>query len=1092
MSCFIRRILFTALFLLVISGIFAVSGYVKDELITLLPGVRSYQLTGVRLIGLSEVVAGDSTVYQRDIDYTIDYAKGIITLVRDLPESLLRIDYLVLGDQLTKPRYLYREIALNDTTTIPPKRVRSFSEDSNLLVSGSKTFALTFSNGESFDLKQSLFVSLNGELGGGIKINAQLSDSQSKLSPEGDSKELSSLDQVFIRVYNDFFELSMGDVSWKSPATRYINYESKIEGIVANTKGKLKASTGYSAENGKQARLELGIVDGKQGPYYLNATGYQSSYQIVTGSESIYQNGILLSRGLDYAIDYAGGTVMFKKLVVSADLVLVFFQYADDYYKQSMVFGGAEFMPLDGLSLKSSVIYQNDDKDNPLIYTFSPADQDSLRNAGDRTVWSPGAIHTEPGQGSYALALTPEGVEYYVYAGTDSLADYNVTFSYVGSGNGDYDEYSSGKFVYRGEGAGSWVAMKRLVAPVSRLNADLALGYSRGAWLFEAEALLSNEDRNTFSGLDDADNLSGILFAGAKFTGKAESLFPGMFVNAERRFPGAYLFSQYQYPPDEVDLAGLTVADSLEQTQLNAGFTLQPLRAWKSSLAIRHLEAEDGQQISALRYTGNLLGKGFLPSIVLKSTVAEIEDAQSNSRIYTYNDLKAELKRQYLSLGLDGLYEATDAKEPETSSLPDTRRLKISPWAESKLSEKIITRISYAKDRFDRKAEAWEKLTDSDVYSLRHTSGTDKHNVDLDWTHRTFSKPAGSDTNSSEAYDLIKLRSSHNLLKQTLSLNLNYLLNQTEFFPSIRELEYIGQGLGLYDSTGVYTPNGDYDYTYIISDTGEQSTEINGTVNLSFRPGQQILKGALKRFQTDIGLVGIEQTNDPDGYRSYIFYPGSVFDIQRTIYGKQNLTHNIWVDIIPGKANLLFSAELGKTLDKRYQEVGRTESSLLSSKLDLRQIRGVNYSLAASRSVEKDSRYDSRIARTSFSVNALKYYTTQSSAELVVSLDSEKGTDQNEANSYLITAMGISPSYKTMLMQKYRITTNAGLRYNARSGSDFLTFLPEKRNGFIANWSLKTIYKLNAFSTVSFEYSGKSYPGDSVDHQIKFEFKAEL
>ena len=88
--------------------------------------------------------------------------------------------------------------------------------------------------------------------------------------------------------------------------------------------------------------------------------------------------------------------------------------------------------------------------------------------------------------------------------------------------------------------------------------------------------------------------------------------------------------------------------------------------------------------------------------------------------------------------------------------------------------------------------------------------------IDLDITHREVQQPY-STSNPKSNYDLINFRSSNSFLKNSIGFYSNYQLNQTEFYPKIRELQYVGSGLGYYDSTGVSVTDGDYDWVYITS-----------------------------------------------------------------------------------------------------------------------------------------------------------------------------------------------------------------------------------------------------------------------------------
>ena len=63
---------------------------------------------------------------------------------------------------------------------------------------------------------------------------------------------------------------------------------------------------------------------------------------------------------------------------------------------------------------------------------------------------------------------------------------------------------------------------------------------------------------------------------------------------------------------------------------------------------------------------------------------------------------------------------------------------------------------------------------------------------------------------------------------------------------------------------------------------------------------------------------------------------------------------------------------------------------------------------------------------------------------------------------------------------------------NSRTGSAFLTFLPDKKAGNIFKWDLDLQYRYNKFSLFSLIYSGNDYPDQKQEHELRMEFRAEF
>lgn len=1059
----------------------AASSFIIEETLNLSADRYEYKLSRQNIIHHSESIYADSIALLPHQDYALDYKSGLLKLSKLPQTGSIHVSYLILPPELAATRYSYQSFVYSDSSSIKLPKANIFTGKSNLQISGSKTFALSFSETGETDLLQSLYVNLSGELSKGLNIEAQLSDSQSKLSPEGDSKELSSLDQVFIRVFSKNWEIGMGDLDFSFEDSRYLSYKTKLEGLAARYNGKHRAQAAYSAGGGKRASYTIQIIDGKQGPYYLMANANQRSFIVVAGSEEIYLDGSLLERGTDYYIDYSEGSVMFRTLVTSSNVLSAYFQYSEENYRQSTYLNSSRITLNDHFSFSHHLIHQGDARDKPLLYSFSETDLDSLRTAGDNEVFSSGIMQTEAGSGLYIQLSTPEGELYYQYAQGDSLADYDLVFSFVGTGNGDYIEYSIGKYRYQGTGNGTHLPLKRLVAPVKRSNLESGLAWQNGAWKSGIDALYSNEDKNTWSSLNDQDNAGGIFSA---YLERAEEESPYILkMTAEHRSADTYRFSSEGLP--EHDFSTLIRADSLAQSTIDLAMAYKS-KAWRPDLLLRWRDLDKHYTQKALRFSSRSEPIGIIPATTWQSTISD----QSGNLASLMQYHNAELAWRYKALNwkLAGLLSRL---ENEAEDNPDTQYYKVQPTI-GLAANNYFTSLSFIRDDASYRISKWTRANSSDTYSIRHNSTFENHNLDLDFSHREISNPQSTE-NPKSSYELLKLRGSHKFLKGAISLFNNYQLNQTEFFPKIRDLVYVGQGLGIYDSTGVMVDAGDYIYEYITSPNGSLSTEITALASFYLKPALYLEHPFWQKVQSDLSLSGTEHSDKRPGLGTYLFLPEHSFEGDSTIYGRQTYLHTLWLDLYQSKVIANLNLEMNRDLDRRYQSTERSTENIAGLQLDLKGYLGVNNRFELINEDLKESRYDSQVQRQSVKSSTEMNFSTSNTAQFELNYIREEGEKQSDTNEhYTLQSFSLSPSLRSVLLQKYRMSGRFSLGYNFREGTSFLSFLPQKREGLVSDGQLLAIYRMNSFSTFSLEYRFSKYPETKSTHNLKLEFKAEL
>ena len=424
---------------------------------------------------------------------------------------------------------------------VPPKVDADIFGMGGIEKSGSISRGILVGNNQDLSVNSALNLELNGKLTDKISVQASVTDNNIPIQAGGNTLELQDFDQVFIKFYDDHQDLIAGDFTLLRPNSHFLNYYKKTKGISYNTLfGKVGGVTdrlGVSAAVSKGAfeRMQITGTEGVQGPYRLTASGGGAYIIVLSGTEKVYIDGQLLVRGTenDYVIDYNAAQITFtpRRLITKDSRITVEFQYSDKNYARSLVRLTDELVT-GATTIRLNAYSEQDHKNQPLQQSLSDVEKLALANAGD----DPFAA-VVPGADS--VAFSADEVQYakvdslgyspvYRYSTNADSAKYRVSFSVVGSGNGDYVQQSftpngrvfrwvapdtvAGIIVHKGDNA----PVRVLVAPKTRrmvtLGADHVFSKRTKAW---SEAALSDTDPNTFSSVDDADNAGLAFRAGA-------------------------------------------------------------------------------------------------------------------------------------------------------------------------------------------------------------------------------------------------------------------------------------------------------------------------------------------------------------------------------------------------------------------------------------------------------------------------------------------------------------------------------------------------------------------------------------------------
>jgi len=504
------------------------------------------------------------------------YILGNTLLLRVNKDSLGKAPFTVMY-RIIQGKY-FEPFRLFDTSIIaarwdPSLNIESIKGiESGLILAKSKmdyrgsfTRGIAVGNNQDLTLNSGFNLQLAGEIGNDLRIQGAMTDNNIPIQPEGTTQQLQEFDKVYIVVSNKNSELTAGDFELSKPKSFFINYYKKLQGVQIANSYKMNRTTtisskgGIAITKGKYNRINLKVTEGNQGPYRLPGGEGEVFVVVLSGTEKVYLNGILLSRGYDrdYIIDYNSGELTFMPAtVITKDArIIVEYEYSNQQYLRSSLYGGVNIIK-PKWEFNVNAYSEQDGKNSNRSRELSKEDKLLLAQLGDSTsntlVNSIKVIDAAADLSviSYSLVDTlANGVTYRIMSfpwriGTDRLV---AEFVDVGAGNYIRQDKGVNGRVYQwvapdpvtGRPTGKFEPLTRLIAPNQQQMFSASAAWTPDSTLrIGTEVALSNRDLNRFSRLDDANN-QGI----------------GLAVNAEKNkirlnVKGTWLLSaalQYEY-----------------------------------------------------------------------------------------------------------------------------------------------------------------------------------------------------------------------------------------------------------------------------------------------------------------------------------------------------------------------------------------------------------------------------------------------------------------------------------------------------------------------------------------------------------------
>ncbi|WP_179375237.1 hypothetical protein [Winogradskyella wichelsiae] len=476
----------------------------------------------------------DSTLYE------VDFARSILRFKLPTEIDTIKIEYLRYPKFLTKVYKQLDDAVVIDRSSNGYRQLYSlqnstknntFTPFDGLTTSGSISRGITIGNNQNSVLNSELDLQISGKLSDKVTLRASIQDANIPLQESGYSQSLDEFDQVFIELFSDDWNIRAGDIDLENTKSYFANFSKRVQGLLVNANLSDKTSVFASGAlvRGQFTTTQFTGEEGNQGPYKLTGSNDELYVLVVSGSETVYVNGVPLERGEnnDYVIDYSAGEIIFNSTfpITSEMRITVDYQFSERNYSRFTVFGGANFVT-ETLKLNVSVYSESDAKNQPLQQNLSTEQTQILANAGDDVDLMSASSASLTTYSENRILYRKEFIgteEIYIYSNNSEDELYSLTFTFVGTNEGNYILSNTNAInnIYEyvapisGVPQGNYEPITQLIAPERLQIATINGQYNPSTKtniFFELAG--SKKDDNLFSNLDD-DNNDG--YAG-KFT----------------------------------------------------------------------------------------------------------------------------------------------------------------------------------------------------------------------------------------------------------------------------------------------------------------------------------------------------------------------------------------------------------------------------------------------------------------------------------------------------------------------------------------------------------------------------------------------
>ena len=392
----------------------------------------------------------------------------------------------------------------------------------NINSNGSIIRGITFGNNQGQSVQSSLDLQFSGQLSKDVSVLASISDHNLPIQADGYTQTLEEFDKIYIQLnIKKNSILRAGHVDLIDDKTYFGKYQRKSLGLQFQTLLGKENKTNFDFSAGiarsEFYRIRFQGIEGNQGPYRLTGKNGEQFITILSGSEQVFIDGILMKRGenQDYIINYNTGELTFTSYrpIFKQNFITISYNYTNRNYTRFLVTGSVQH-EREKLKLGFNWFLENDNKNAPLSLNLSKEDQQILVNAGSNPdlMFAPSGVKTDYDVNKILYQIINGATGNFYQFSTDKTQTlYQVSFTFFGDNLGDYNikqTTNNGRvFEYVGQNLGNYRAVRKLPAPVKSQVFSGNAEYKIGDGKIGADFSLSNYDVNLFSSKNNSENI---------------------------------------------------------------------------------------------------------------------------------------------------------------------------------------------------------------------------------------------------------------------------------------------------------------------------------------------------------------------------------------------------------------------------------------------------------------------------------------------------------------------------------------------------------------------------------------------------------